>query len=412
MTWTGPLRGKRSPWLAVLGVLIVSVPAVKWAYRRATNGGPAADRKGNAERAVPVQATAAFKADIQLAQTAIGTVTPRQSVTVRSRVSGQLIKVAFHEGDMVCEGQVLAEIDPRPFQVQLTQIEGQTTRDQALLDNALLDQGRYRTLTKSGLIAAQQADAQDSLVRQYQGSTHADRGLLESAQLELSFTRITAPASGRIGLRLVDAGNNVTPGDATGIAVINTVQPITVVFAVPEDNTPAVVRAIRGSQQSGRPLRVEAWDRGWTQQLATGKLLTIDNQIDPTTGTVKLKGEFANDDGALFPNQFVNVRVVLGTRDGATLIPSASVQRGSSGPYVYVATPEKTASLRAVVLGPTDAPNVAVDRGVAAGELVVTSGADQLREGIKVAVTLAHSPAAEREVARTTPRTSSLPAHP
>jgi multidrug efflux system membrane fusion protein len=350
------------------------------------------NRKGG-DRVVPVEAATAKTADVPIALTGLGTVVPRHTVTVRSRVTGQLLRVLFHEGDMVQEGQLLAEVDPRPFQVELTQIEGQVARDVALLDNALLDQQRYKKLTASELISKQQGDSQDSLVRQYQGTAHTDQGLLASSQLQLSFTRITAPTSGRIGLRLVDAGNNVTPADPTGIAVINAVQPITVVFSLPEDSVPAIVRRIRASQQAAQALPVEAWDRAGKVLVATGSLLTIDNQIDPTTGTVKLKAEFPNTDGTLFPNQFVNVRLLLDVRHGATVVPAVAVQRGSAGPFVYVATPEKTATVRNVDLGPADGANVAVEHGVAPGEIVVTNGTDQLREGAKLA--LATPPAAE-----------------
>ena len=338
------------------------------------------------DRAVPVQAAAARAADVRITLAGLGTLVPRHSVTVRSRVAGQLLRVLFREGDLVHEGQLLAEIDPRPFEVQLTQIEGQAARDQALLENALIDQQRFTTLGGSGLVSRQQVDGQNSLVRQYQGAAHSDQGLLASAHLQLEFTRITAPITGRIGLRLVAAGNNVTPADAGGIAVIHAVQPITVVFSLPEDTVPAVVHRLREAREAGPPLIVEAWDRSEKNRIAAGALLTIDNEIDPTTGTVKLKAEFPNVDEALFPNQFVNARLLLDVRHGATVVPNTSVQRGSAGPWVYVATAQNKATVRSVELGPSDGPDVSIERGVLPGELVVTNGIDQLREGTLLAL--------------------------
>ena len=377
----------KKPWVVGLASIVVAAAGglglARWGPRPAV---AAPGARGAKDRSIPVQTVLAREADVPIVAAGLGTVVSRHSVTVRSRVSGQLLRVLFREGELVRQGQLLAEIDPRPFQVQLTQIEGQATRDQALLDNAVLDQHRFKVLKASDLISGQQADTQDSLVRQYQGGVRTDEGLLGSARLQLEFTRITAPTTGRIGLRLVDAGNNVTPTDASGIAVINELQPITVVFSLPEDRVPGVVQALRATGQSGRPLVAQAWDRAETSLLATGTLLTIDNQIDPTTGTVKLKAEFLNVDETLFPNQFVNVRLVLDVRRGATVIPSIAVQRGGAGPWVYVATADNKAAVRTVELGPSNGPDVAVDRGVAPGELVVTNGTDQLREGAELAI--------------------------
>lgn len=378
---------RRGITIALLAlVAFVGVVTARWVWRSTSTLEGSPDHKLGVDRVVSVQAVHASVADLQITEAGLGTVVSLHSVTVRSRVSGQLLRVLFHEGETVAEGQLLAEVDPRPFEVQLAQVEGQVAHDQALLDNALLDQERDKTLSQSELISRQQVDSQDSLVRQYMGTTHADKGLLASAQLQLSFTRITAPTRGRIGLRLIDAGNNITPADATGLAVINEVQPIAVVFSLPEDSVPNVVRRIEAAKKVGRSLPVEAWDRGDKKLVATGELITIDNQIDPTTGTVKLKAEFPNADGTLFPNQFVNVRLLLNVLHDATVIPSRAVQQGSSGPFVYVATPEKAATLRPVELGPVDGANVAVERGVRPGELVVTTGTDQLREGAKLAL--------------------------
>jgi len=400
--------GRRTSTIVVLALAaVVGIAAARWAGRSMSTVEASPNHKSAPDRVVPVQAVHASVADLQITEAGLGTVVSIHSVTVRSRVSGQLLRVLFHEGETVAEGQLLAEVDPRPFEVQLAQVEGQAAHDQALLDNALLDQERDKTLSQSELISRQQVDAQNSLVRQYTGTTQVDKGLLASAQLQLSFTHITAPTGGRIGLRLIDAGNNITPADATGLAVINEVQPIAVVFSLPEDSVPDIVRRIEAAKKAGRSLPVEAWDRGDKKLVATGALITIDNQIDPTTGTVKLKAEFPNADGTLFPNQFVNVRLLLNVLHDATVIPSRAVQQGSSGPFVYVATPEKAATLRPVELGPVDGANIAIERGVRPGELVVTTGADQLREGAKLALvdSADADPEAPRKAAtRPTPR--------
>jgi multidrug efflux system membrane fusion protein len=333
-------------------------------------------------------AVAASTADIRIVQTGLGSVISRNTVTVRSRVSGQLTHVLFKEGQFVHVGDVLAEIDPRPFEVQLTQVKGQMARDRALLDNARRDVGRFKALVAKGSVSAQQVDAQESLVRQYEGVVLADQGQVDNAQLQLSFTHITAPISGRIGLRLIDAGNNVSASDTAGLAVINEVQPVTVVFSLPEDNAPAVIKRLRETEAKGGGLPVEAWDRANKSLLAKGNLLTIDNQIDPSSGTIKLKALFPNQDNALLHNQFVNARLLLDTRHNATVIPGAAVQRGSVGTFVYAVKGDKTVSVRPVTLGPVDGENVTVETGLAPGEVVVVNGADKLREGAKVEVSL------------------------
>jgi multidrug efflux system membrane fusion protein len=286
----------------------------------------------------------------------------------------------FKEGDMVKTGDLLAVIDPRPYQVMLTQAEGQMARDQALLVNARVDLERYKVLVAQDSIEKQRLDTQAALVRQYEGNVKADQGAVDNAKLQLVYSRVTAPASGRLGLRQVDPGNVIRSTDANGIVTITQVQPINVVFTIPEDNLGAVAKRLR----DGAKLPVEAYDRDGKTKLASGELVSVDNQIDPTTGTVKLKGQFANKDEALFPNQFVNVRLLLDTRHGATVIPSAAVQRGSVGTYVYVVKDDKTVTVRQVKLGPVDGSNVAVESGVATGEVVVTDGSDKLREGAKV----------------------------
>jgi multidrug efflux system membrane fusion protein len=300
-------------------------------------------------------------------------------VTVRSRVDGELIKLHFTEGQTVKEGDVLAEIDARPFHVQLMQAEGQMARDQALLANARIDLDRYQTLFKQDSIAKQQVDTQAALVRQYEGAVRTDQSQIESAKLQLTYSRVTAPISGRLGLRQVDQGNVVRAGDANGLVVITQLQPVAVVFTIPQDSLPAVLKRLSGEKPP-----VEAWDRENKTKLASGTLITVDNQIDPTTGTVKLKAQFPNTDGSLFSNQFVNVRMLVDTRKDATVVPAAAVQRGAQGMFVYVVRDDSTVTVRAVKVGPSDGPVTAIEAGVQPGERVVTDGVDRLREGAKI----------------------------
>ncbi len=346
-------------------------------------GGPGGGRFGaDPNRVQPVSAVAAKVGDINIVQNGLGTVTALKTVTVKARVDGQLQSVLFREGQMAKEGEVLAEIDPQPIQAQLTQVEGQMARDQAQLANARLDLERYRTLLAQDSIAKQQLDAQESLVHQFEGTVKSDQGQVDNARLQLGYTRITAPISGRLGLRQVDAGNMIHAGDASGLVVITQVDPITVLFTIPQDNLPRVLKQL----QAGEKLAAEAWDREQKVRLASGFLLTVDNQIDIATGTVKLKAQFPNPDGALFPNQFVNVRMVVDTRKDATIIPAAGIQRGAQGTIVYVVKEDKTIAMRPVKLGPVEGENVAIESGISSGELVVVDGIDRLREGAKVEV--------------------------
>jgi multidrug efflux system membrane fusion protein len=352
-----------------------------------------------AEPEIAVAAVAASQGDFPVYLSGLGTVTALRTVTVRSRVDGELIRIAFKEGQMVHAGDLLAEIDPRAFQVQLMQAEGQLLRDEALLNNARIDLVRYKTLLEQDSIAAQQTVTQESLVKQYKGTVEIDRGVLANAKLQLSYARITAPITGRLGLRLVDQGNIVHASDTTGLAVITQIQPIAVVFTLPEDDLPGVMKQFH----SGEGLAIEAYDRSDKIKLAQGQLLAVDNQIDTSTGTVKLKGQFANEDGALFSNQFVNIKLNMDTLRSVTIIPTAAIQRGIMGSFVYVVEEDQTVSVRPLTLGPAEGEKVAVLEGLQPEERVVVDGADKLREGVKVKLIT-------RDPAPSSDEASSLPA--
>lgn len=369
----------RRPWFWLLLVALAAGGywAIDFVRRPVTADGA---RGSGGERAIPVTVAAAARADVPVVLDALGTVTSLRTVTVRSRVDGQLLRVNFREGQTVKAGEVLAEIDPRPFQVQLEQAQGQLARDRALLENARLDLERYRTLVAQDAASAQQLDTQQALVRQYEGAVKTDQGQVDNARLQLAYARITAPFSGRLGLRLVDPGNLVRAGDANGLVTITQVQPIGVTFALPEKDLAPVLARYR----EGKPMTVQALDRDQRQVLASGRLTTLDNQIDLATGTLKMKAEFANADGALFPNQFVNARLRIDLLAGATVVPTAAVQRGAPGTYVYLLQPDGTVALRRIETGPVDGERIVVVRGLAPGDRVVIDGVDNLRDGARV----------------------------
>jgi len=398
----GPSGSRRRTWIAVAVIVVLAGAGWYWhSHRKAAQdagatagasgapgmgagrrgpGGPGGPGGPNGMPRSPVVVNTVGKRNMDVVLNGLGNVTPVANVTVRAQVSGPLLKVLFKEGQMVKAGDVLAEIDPRPFQAALDQAVGQLARDQALLQNARLDQQRYKTLLAQDSISKQQVDTQDALVRQYEGVVKTDQGNVDNARLNLGYTRIVAPASGRIGLRQVDPGNIIGTSDANGIALITQVQPITVLYTIPEDNLPSVLKKLN----AGEKLQVQAWDRQMRNQLAEGTLLTTDNQIDTTTGTVKLKAIFQNTDGMLFPNQFVNVRTRVDTMEDATVIPVAAIQRGQQGTFVYVVGDDSAVKVQTVTLGPSDGSRTAVLKGLEAGQRVVVDGADRLKEGMVV----------------------------
>ncbi len=381
-------EGRARPRWWMWAVLLVALVVLAWRLYGARRAGdaPAAAANpaasGGAARAVPVVGVAARQGDMPVYLTGLGSVTAYNTVTVKSRVDGQLVNVAFTEGQLVHEGDVLAEVDPRPFQVQLAQAEGQMARDVAQLNDAKATLARYRDLLGHGVISKQDYDDKVAAAGNFEGAIKVDRGLIDNAKLQLTYSRVTAPIGGRVGLRLVDAGNIVHATDDTGLVVITQIQPIAVMFTIPEDDLPAVLAKLRGRER----LPVEAYDRSGSTQIATGWLDAIDNQIDRSTGTTRLKGVFPNDDGALFPNQFVNARLLLDVRKEAVLVPTAAIQRGPQGTFVYAVKPDRTVEVRPVALGPQNDADAAIDRGIAVGDVVVVDGIDKLRAGTTVEV--------------------------
>ncbi len=378
-----PARRRTGQW--VVGAVLLLAGAVAVWYFGLGDPPPAPQRGGRfgmRGEVPPVRVVAAERSDITVTLRALGTVTPINTVTVRSRLDGELTRVHFTEGQRVSEGQLLAEIDPRPYEVALAQAEGIRAENEARLENARTDLASFQALYEQQLIPRQQLTNQEAIVKQVEGAIQSNEAQVNNARLQLSYTKIVAPISGRLGLRQVDAGNLIRSGDASGLVVITQMQPISVLFTVPETDLPAVLQAMR---RGGTPA-VEAWDRAESVRLATGTLQTVDNQIDTTTGTIRLRALFDNRDEQLFPNQFVNIRLKVATVGDATVVPAATIQRASFGTFVYVIQDDGTATVRRVTLGPSEGDRIAIAEGVAPGERVVLEGVDALREGVTVEV--------------------------
>jgi len=378
----------RSQWWTVL--LVVALVGGGWWYfhsrgaqanSAAASGanGPAA--AGEPTAAVPVVVATAHRGDLPVYFNGLGNVTAFNTVTVKSRVDGQIVKINFTEGQYVKAGDPLIEIDPRPYQVQLEQAEGQLAKDQAMLKDAQVDFGRYTQLYKEGVIPKQQVDTQQAQVGTYDGAIKADQASIDNAKLQITYAHITAPISGRVGLRLVDMGNIVHASDTNGLLVITQLQPIAVVFTLPQDQLPKVVERMR----SGRPMEVEAYDRDNTEKIAAGKLLTIDNQIDTTTGTYKLKAVFDNAKNELFPNQFVNVHLLVDTKKNVVLVPTTAILRGQQGSsYVFAVKPGNAVTVKTVKIADTTGAMAGVSSGLDDGDVVVIDGQDKLKDGMVV----------------------------
>jgi membrane fusion protein, multidrug efflux system len=377
-------------WLWV--VILVFVAGGIWYYRGAhstseAEGAPTAGTPGKSKggpggagMTVPVVVAAAQKGDLPVYLAGIGSVTAYNTVTVRSRVDGAIVKVNFTEGQFVNQGDALVEIDPRPYQVMLEQAEGQLAKDQAQLHDVQVDFERYTLLFNEGVIPKQQVDTQQAQVGQYLGAIKADQATIDNAKLQIVYSHITAPIGGRVGLRLVDIGNVVHAADTNGLLVITQLQPIAVIFTLPQDQLPLVVPKLR----AGTTLPVEAYDRDDTKKITDGKLLTIDNQIDPTTGTYKLKAVFSNQDNALFPNQFVNVHMLVDTKHNLMIVPAAAIQRGPQGTYVYVVSEGNKVKIQTVTIAQTTGNNVGIGAGLNDGDVVVIDGQDKLQDGSTV----------------------------
>lgn len=384
----------------VVALIIIALVAVALFVRQlqhkqvsstAGRGGPGSP--------VAVAVATATPGDIRVRIPALGTITPLASVTVRTQITGQLQKIAFSEGQLVHQGDFLAQVDPRPYAAALEQARGNLRRDQSLLANARLDLQRYEGLVKEDAISGQQLDTQRALVDQYAGSIESDQALIRTAELNLQYSRIVSPVTGRVGLRQVDQGNYVTPGDTNGLVIVNQLEPITAIFAVPEDNIARIMPRIRG----GETLSVEAFDRTNSIKLADGRLSSVDNQIDTATGTFKLRAQFDNKDGSLFPNQFVNIQLLVTVLHDQLVIPNAAVHQGAPNgvltSFVYLVGNDKTVAVRPITTGVVDGEQVAVTNGLGAGDIVVTEGGDRLRDGATVILPSA-TPAHDQPVRR------------
>lgn len=388
----------RRPWLRWLVTLVIFAllaGGIYWLFANRSTGDAAAGAGRNpANRVVPIRAEKAILGDMPIYLTGLGSVTPLNTVVVRSRVDGELVEVRFKEAQDVTAGEILAQIDPEPFKAQISQAQGQLAKDTALMNNAQADVDRY---TKAGeSVSKQQLETAEANVKQYAGAVEADKGALRNAQLQLEYATIRAPISGRIGFRAVDKGNMIHASDANGLAVINQLKPITIVFTVPQDDIPKLRRRLdevaahnqgKAEDDSTRDfVAVDAFDRDQQKKLASGKLLAVDNQVDPNSGTIRIKAVFTNEPEALFPNQYVNARMLVDLRHDVTLLPAAAVQRGPDSAFVYVVKKDDTIEVRKVRLGDSEGERVVVEKGLAPGEVVATDGVDKLQAGTKVRV--------------------------
>ncbi|XTZ39793.1 MdtA/MuxA family multidrug efflux RND transporter periplasmic adaptor subunit [Salmonella enterica] len=391
------MKGSKTFRRAIVAIVVIVVAGAAWylfSHKESSPTAanqterPAGGRHGMRGGALPpVQAAAATLETVPRYLTGLGTITAANTVTVRSRVDGQLMAIHFQEGQQVKAGDLLAEIDPSAFKVALAQAQGQLAKDKATLANARRDLARYQQLVKTNLVSRQELDAQQALVSESEGTVKADEASVASAQLQLDWSRITAPISGRVGLKQVDLGNQISSGDTTGIVVLTQTHPIDLVFTLPESDIATVIQA----QKAGQQLTVEAWDRTNKQKLSSGVLLSLDNQIDTTTGTIKLKARFDNEDDALFPNQFVNARMLVSTQQNAVVIPAAALQMGNEGNFVWVLNDKNQVSKHTVTPGIQDSQKVVITAGLSAGDRVITDGIDRLTEGAKVEVVDAQS---------------------
>jgi RND family efflux transporter, MFP subunit len=376
---TRPTR-RRGRWIWLVVLLLCGVIGL-FVFQHLEKGKAATDKPPPPQVGVSISAAIAEKGSIGVYINALGSVTPLSTVTVKSRVDGQLMSVNYREGQMVQQGDVLAEIDPAPFQALLTQAEGQYQRDKALLENANIDLNRYQTAYSKNAVPKQQLDTQLATVHQLEGTVKNDQGQIDNAKVQLAYCHITSPISGRVGLRLVDPGNIVHASDTNGMLVITQLQPISVLFSVAEDYLPQIQQQLR----HGNRLPVEAFDRAQQKKISSGSLLTFDNQIDTTTGTIKLKATFPNNDSALFPNQFVNARLLVSTQRGVVLIPASAIQRNAQEAFVYVVKLDQTVAMQSVSVGTTDG-NVTAVEGVKTGDTIAVDGFDKLQGGVKVVV--------------------------
>jgi multidrug efflux system membrane fusion protein len=381
----GPGRRSRLRPFLWLALVVAIVGAAVW-YLPRLGHDPSPGGRAASGGPVPVGTATVQKGDMPVTLSGLGTVTPLATVTVKTQINGYLMTVGFQEGQHVKAGQFLAQIDPRPYQVALEQAEGQLGKDQALLNNARLDLQRYNTLVAQNSIARQTRDTQVSLVAQDQAAIVSDKAQIDAQKLNLTYCHIISPVTGRVGLRQVDPGNYVQTSDANGIVVVTQLQPISVIFTLPEDNLPDVLK----QWHAGATLQTTAYDRTGTVELATGKLNTIDNEIDTATGTVKLRAIFDNPQETLFPNQFVNIKLLVETQQGVDIVPSSAIQRGAPGTFVYLVKPDQTVAVQKVKLGPTDSQRVVVTSGLQPGQSVVDDGADRLKDGAKVTLASAN----------------------